>query len=584
MKQKFGYMLFLMLWSMFVFSQETLSEKKVAFNNCKNGIFKVSKSIAISEYYLENDKIEDSQKWLDVSKKMLLNYPNDTLQYYSNSLQSELFYYMGLHQFGLHEAEKSIELSKKINDSLYISNAYLLKGINLYEMEKLSKAEDFFQKAKKYFPLKIKSNYKRYLINKEYIYNDIAQLKIKTNQLDSCYFYNKKAYKFAKNFKDYRCIANVERTFGELFIKQNRKDSAQFYFKKSIETSLNASIYDTALLGYGNLAECFSDDTQKMKYYFEKGQNLITNHNINPTFKRLFYDQSLMVFKKMNNINLQLALQEKLLSIDNDINKNGNFYIQNITNQYINSENKLLLSKINELDKQKNIKILQLVAALFMALILSLAIIIIRRKNKLQKLLLDQKNEISKDLHDDIGSELSSILINTNLLKNYVTNDKQTLLIDKISYTSSEISQRLNTFIWSLNTDNNNVQNFCDYVKQYAFKFLDGTEIKLFFSEDIEAISNKILNGNSRKNLFFCIKEILNNIVKHSAANQVQINVSSTDKKELLITIHDNGIGIQKANNFGNGLTNLKKRITNLNGILKIENSNGLKIRIKAPF
>ena len=247
-------------------------------------------------------------------------------------------------------------------------------------------------------------------------------------------------------------------------------------------------------------------------------------------------------------------------------------------------ENKLLLSKINELDKQKNIKILQLVAALFMALILSLAIIIIRRKNKLQKLLLDQKNEISKDLHDDIGSELSSILINTNLLKNYVTNDKQTLLIDKISYTSSEISQRLNTFIWSLNTDNNNVQNFCDYVKQYAFKFLDGTEIKLFFSEDIEAISNKILNGNSRKNLFFCIKEILNNIVKHSVANQVQIKVSSTDKKELLITIHDNGIGIQKANNFGNGLTNLKKRITNLNGILKIENSNGLKIRIKAPF
>ena len=108
-------------------------------------------------------------------------------------------------------------------------------------------------------------------------------------------------------------------------------------------------------------------------------------------------------------------------------------------------------------------------------------------------------------------SELSSILINSNLLKNYDPNDKQKILIDKISNTSSEISQRLNAFIWSLNTDNNNVQNFSEYVKQYAYKFLDGTDIKLLFSNEIESISTKILNGNARKNLFFSIKEILNN-------------------------------------------------------------------------
>ncbi len=369
-----------------------------------------------------------------------------------------------------------------------------------------------------------------------------------------------------------------------MFIKQNRKDSAQFYLKKSIETSLNASIYDTALLGYGNLAECFSEDTQKMKYYFEKGQNLITNHNINPTFKRLFYDQSLMVFKKMNNINLQLALQEKLLSIDNDINKNGNFYIQNITSQYIHSENKLLLSKINELDKQKNIKILQLLATLFLALIFLLVIIIFRRKNKLQKLLLDQKNEISKDLHDDIGSELSSILINTNLLKNYETNERQKLLIDKINNTSSEISQRLNTFIWTLNTDNNNVYVFCEYVKLYSYKFLDGTNVKLNFINDTDAVSNKILDGNSRKNLFFCIKEALNNVVKHSVATDVTIKISLFEKKEFLIIIHDNGKGLLKTSKFGNGLINIQKRIASLKGNVKIDSNNGLIISIKIPF
>ena len=204
--------------------------------NGRTSTCKISSSIAISEYYLEVDKIEEAQKWLDYSKKMLLKSPNDKLQYYSNSLQSELFYYMGLYQFGLHEAQKAIELGKDSKDSLFISNAFLLEGISLYEMGKLSNSETSFHKAKKYFPKKTTSGYRRYKINKEYIYNDLAQLKIKINQLDSSYFYNKKAYKFAKNFKDYRCIANVERTFGELFLKKNNLDSAQFYFDKSIET------------------------------------------------------------------------------------------------------------------------------------------------------------------------------------------------------------------------------------------------------------------------------------------------------------------------------------------------------------
>ena len=376
----------------------------------------------------------------------------------------------------------------------------------------------------------------------------------------------------------------MERTFGELFVKQNKKDSAAFYFKKSVETSLNANIHDTALLGYGNLIECCSEQSQMVNYYFEKGQELIKKYNVNASFQKLFYEQSLAKFQTINDKNLLFSTQGKLLELERSINKNGNFYIQNITDQYIHSENKLLLSKINQLDKQKNIKILQLLATIFFGFILLLIIVIIRRKNKLQKLILDQKNEISKDLHDDIGSELSSILINTNLLKNYDPNEKQKILIDKISNTSSEISQRLSAFIWSLNTDNNNVQNFSEYVKLYAYKFLDGTEIKFLFSEDIEGIGSKILNGNTRKNLFFSIKEILNNSVKHAEATTIKMTLSSLDRKALLITIQDNGKGMLENNKFGNGLVNIKKRIAYLKGELKIKSDNGLKISIRIPL
>lgn len=581
---KLYFFLFFLLSSVFVFSQETISDQKKAFTKCRTNICKITISIAVSEHYLELDEIEDAQKWLDYSKKMLLKHPNDIQQYSVNSLQSELFYYSGLYQFGLHEAQKAIKSAKETNDSLRLSNAFLIEGINYYEMGKTTKAENSFHKAKNYFPVKYDVNQKRYSINKEYIYNDIAQLKIKTTQLDSAYFYNKKAYGFTKIFNDKRCIANIERTFGELFLKLNKKDSAAFYFKKSIETSLNANIYDTALLGYANLIECCTEKPQTVDYYFKKGQEIIKLHNVNASFQKLFYELSLAKFQLIDDKKLVLSTQGKLLEIEKNINKNGDFYIQNITDQYISSENKLLLSKINQLDKEKNIKILQLIATLFFGLILVLIIFIFRRKNKLQKLILDQKNEISKDLHDDLGSELSSILINTNLLKNYDPTDKQKILIDKISNTSSEISQRLNAFIWSLNTDNNNVQNFSEYVKQYAYKFLDGTGITFLFSDDIERISTKILNGNSRKNLFLSIKEALNNILKHADATRVTITISSIDKKKLLITIQDNGKGMQETNKFGNGIVNIKKRIANLKGSVKMESKNGLKISIKIPF
>ncbi|MEO7976674.1 ATP-binding protein [Flavobacterium sp.] len=581
---KLYYFLFFLFSAVLVFSQETISDKKKAFDKCTTSSCKITNSIAVSEQYLELDQIEEAQKWLNYSKKMLLKYPDDMQQYCVNSLQSELFYYSGLYQFGLHEAQKAIKLARKSKDSLHLSNAFLIEGINWFEMGKIANSEDSYHKAKKYFPLKSNSNYKRYQINKEYIYNDIAQLKIKTRQLDSAYFYNKKAYGFAKNLKDQRCIANIERTFGDLFLKQNKKDSADFYFKKSIKTSLDSAIYDTALLGFGSLIESSSEESQTVRYYFEKGQEIIKQHNVNPSFQKLFYEQSLSKFQSLSDKNLVLSTQGKLLEIEKNTNQNGNLYIQKITDQYINSENKLLLSKINQLDKEKNIKILQLLATIFFGLILMLIIIIIRRKNKLQKKILDQKNEISKDLHDDIGSELSSILINANLLKNYDPNDKQKILIDKISNTSSEISQRLNAFIWSLNADNNNVRNFTEYVKQYAYKFFEGTETKLLFSDDIESISNRILNGNSRKNLFFSIKEALNNTVKHADAAKVIITISSIDKKGLLITIKDNGKGMQEGNKFGNGLVNIKKRIALLKGNVKIQSGNGLKISIEIPF
>jgi signal transduction histidine kinase len=83
------------------------------------------------------------------------------------------------------------------------------------------------------------------------------------------------------------------------------------------------------------------------------------------------------------------------------------------------------------------------------------------------------------------------------------------------------------------------------------------------------------LSGERRRNIFLAVKEALNNVLKHSKASVVSIDIKVSDK--LNITIADNGLGINFENlrRFGNGLKNMRARLANINGSLDISNNNG---------
>jgi signal transduction histidine kinase len=84
--------------------------------------------------------------------------------------------------------------------------------------------------------------------------------------------------------------------------------------------------------------------------------------------------------------------------------------------------------------------------------------------------------------------------------------------------------------------------------------------------------------------LFFGLKEIFNNALKHSKASKITIKIVALDKKNLLIELKDNGVGIQSTNYYGNGLINLQKRIEEMNGSVLMETQNGLYTRIQIPL
>jgi len=403
--------------------------------------------------------------------------------------------------------------------------------------------------------------------------------------MDSAVWYNAKAYTFAKKNNSKRGIPNIEQTFGQIYLSKNQKDSALFYFQKSIHSAIKSNYYDIVLLNFSYLMESQSDDQVLVNQWFEKGMGLMDQKIINITFQRYFYVTALAVFKKMNQTDKMAFVQEKIIAIDDETQLKGNFYIQNITEQYAKNENKLLTLQVEELTKQRKYAFLQLIAAGLSLIILSLVIVIIRRKNKIQQTLLNQKSEISKDLHDDIGSGLSSILIHADLLlRSSEASDKQKILATKINQTGKEISQRLNTFIWSLNTEHNTLQHFSEYVKFYGTTLFEETPIAFSFTTNIQDIESVKMNGQLRKHLFYVIKEVFNNELKHAEATKTELKMQLLSPKLLQITIVDNGTGIIKENDYGNGIKNIQNRIELLGGTFVMQTKNGLQTILTIPL
>jgi signal transduction histidine kinase len=152
--------------------------------------------------------------------------------------------------------------------------------------------------------------------------------------------------------------------------------------------------------------------------------------------------------------------------------------------------------------------------------------------------------------------------------------------IEKISNSANELINKMNAIIWTMVSSNDSVESLVAYLRAYAVEFFENTPIECYFHAPADFPSHD-LSGEKRRNIFLCVKELLNNVVKHSQATKVTIDVRVQDK--LIIDVSDNGIGIQSDNarKFGNGMQNMKKRIESIAGQFRMENHLGTRTVIE---
>ncbi len=194
----------------------------------------------------------------------------------------------------------------------------------------------------------------------------------------------------------------------------------------------------------------------------------------------------------------------------------------------------------------------------------------------------NERERISADMHDELGSGMTAIRLMSEIARNKMK-ENTPVEIDKISHSADEVLNKMNAIIWSMNSGNDTLDNLVSYIRSYALEYFDMTPIdcRIYTPPDVPEME---LTGDRRRNLFLCIKETLNNALKHSKATELSITFFIDTA--LTIRVQDNGVGIdmEKIRRFGNGLKNITKRMTSIGGTYQIANNGGTVTTLTLPL
>ncbi|MFZ5948695.1 MAG: histidine kinase [Stygiobacter sp.] len=196
----------------------------------------------------------------------------------------------------------------------------------------------------------------------------------------------------------------------------------------------------------------------------------------------------------------------------------------------------------------------------------------IERREAIQK----ERERISKDMHDEIGSSLTQIAVLSELAIRDIDHKSSTEeIIKKISRVSRQVVDNISEIVWAINPKNDSLDNLAAYLREYAADLFDskGINCTIAFSE---ISSNIPLQSELKRNIFLAVKETFNNIIKHSNAKNVYFSFTLT-KNKITISIKDDGIGFEMNNSKpkGNGLINIQSRIKECGGLVSIHSEIG---------
>jgi signal transduction histidine kinase len=394
------------------------------------------------------------------------------------------------------------------------------------------------------------------------------------------------------------------------YMYSNQLDSAAYYFNEclKIDTAIGdrKQVADTYInLGTLNLLK---KDFVTAEDYANKSISILKQINQKPDLMRAYavlsdiyktqgnYAKALEVQFQKEKVNQQLISEKKEASL-----AELKIVYETQKKEKELAENKVLLLQNEAEVKQKNYFLIASTSlAFFIALVgfliyrqqktknqqqeqefkLKSAIVQIESQNELQ----EQRLAISRDLHDNIGAQLTFIISSVDNIKYAfdIQNPKlESKLVNISNFTKETISELRDT-IWAMNYAEITIEELQSRIINFIEKAKDAKESIDFKFHVEEGLSQFKLSAVVGMNCYRAIQEAINNAIKYAEASEILIEVKEHDDN-IQISIRDNGIGFDiQTIEKGNGLRNIQKRVEDIGGTLIINSmhSKGTTLKI----
>lgn len=528
--------------------------------------------------YRQN-KLEEGLGYFEKALKIFQEIDNTIMLAMTNEYLATIYNSQHEYDKALNHYSVALKIYRDANKKSSIGSCCLNLGVLYTNMGALEKAKDHFQEALTH----AMDLHDDLLI--DYCYVNLGDVYNRLNQPETARVYLEKALTLSKELENHELLYS---TYSNLATA----DSLEGNFESAWKHYRMYTMYkDSSFLEINN-----QEITEiKEKYESEKKdreiQKLESEKQINALELKVHQDALIRINlekEKIHAENLANISQVDLLANEKrlqqlEIEKNEIELAMQKTESESRQDQLVILNKEGEIQKlafkkQTVLKnaLLAGVGALLLFGFFVYNNYITRHQLKLQTL----RNKIASDLHDDVGSTLSSIAIFSDIARQQ---SKEVIpMLDTIGESSRNMLDAMADIVWTIHPDNDQFEKIILRMRNFAYQLLGAKKIDFVFTVD-EGMDQLKLPMEVRKNLYLIFKEATNNMVKYAQADNAQITIKE-DHKSLVMTVRDNGKGFDvQQQTEGNGIKNMRKRAEEIGGQLWIESrkDEGTTIRLK---
>lgn len=513
----------------------------------KLGLKNDSKFVAEANYIF--GKKYFSKSVLDKSLAFLLKAKGQLEIQKMNRELADTYHFLGLNYYKTSQKNNAI-LYFNSCEKLAIATKDTFNMINaLHGLGRINLADSLFNKAEMQFTKAMNLGImSRDLLSLSYSYDFLSQLTGVTNKKEIALDYQLKAMKIREKLNDKYALAISINNVGETYRLLNDDIKAEQYFLKALTLCKSIGFRDLESYIYSILI-----DFAKKRKQFELA---------------LDYAES------------QRKISESIFS-------------ENMTKSIAEVQGKYELAKKNrEIAKKEieyqNQKIISLIVLFSLIMAIGTVFFVYKRKQS-QKTMLEaitvaklekERIRIARDLHDNLGPELTHVTSKLDLLSYKSDNAEKENFAFLANATRGAMDQLRDT-IWSIRGEAITLADFTSKVNDFALKRL--TDLGIAF-QDTCIDTDVILGPSQALSLFRLCQEGINNVAKYAAASNIRLEIFCNDA--INIKLIDNGKGFElKKVKHGYGLSNMQERVKELGGEFALNSSNkGTEISISVPF